>query len=138
MSEVGIDLSGRRPRGSRRWRARPAWARSPSLWALRRPAPCRSRSIEWDLRDPHEMPLADVREIRNEIEARIEQLVVDLTSPRMAVFARFEALVADAIDALPRPNFKRSLRAWRWSSTMRAVMHTPTVSTSGTEWRGSI
>ncbi len=107
MSEVGIDLSGRRPQGIEKVEAAgldvAVIVGAPQALPLSVP-----RSIEWDLRDPHEMPLADVREIRNEIEARIEQLVVELDVAADGRFARFEALVADAIDALP-PEFQKIL-----------------------------
>jgi len=34
--------------------------------------------VDWDLRDPKDLPLDDVRTIRNVIESRIENLVKDL------------------------------------------------------------
>jgi arsenate reductase len=36
------------------------------------------RYVDWDLRDPKDLPLDDVRGIRDDIDSRVEELVKDL------------------------------------------------------------
>ena len=36
------------------------------------------RYVDWDLRDPKDLPIDDVRAIRDDIESRVEELVKDL------------------------------------------------------------
>ena len=36
------------------------------------------RYIDWDLRDPKDLPIAEVREIRDEIAKRIEGLLAEI------------------------------------------------------------
>jgi protein-tyrosine-phosphatase/predicted Zn-dependent protease with MMP-like domain len=107
MSEVGIDLSERRPQGIEN-----AEVERPNVVVIvssHQNLPVSApRSIEWDLLDPHGLSIAAVREIRNEIEARVEQLIVELDVAEDDRLARFEALVADAIDGLP-PEFQKIL-----------------------------
>lgn len=37
--------------------------------------------VDWDLPDPKDKPLPDVRKIRNEIENRVETLAISLSGP---------------------------------------------------------
>ena len=57
--------------------------------------------LDWELADPRGRPPEEVRAIRDEIEARVEQLAAELDAATDPGLARFESLVADAIDRLP-------------------------------------
>jgi arsenate reductase (thioredoxin) len=78
MREEGIDLSGRVPRVLTDELAR--WADIVITMGCGDACPVipGKRYIDWDLRDPKDLPLDDVRAIRSDIESRIESLVKDL------------------------------------------------------------
>jgi len=78
MREEGIDLSRRVPRVLTDELAR--WADVVITMGCGDACPVipGKRYIDWDLRDPKDLPLDDVRGIRNDIESRIENLVKDL------------------------------------------------------------
>jgi arsenate reductase len=78
MKEVGIDLSSRKPRLLTDELAR--WADIVITMGCGDSCPVipGTRYIDWDLRDPSELPLDDVREIRDEIAGRVADLVKDL------------------------------------------------------------
>ncbi len=59
------------------------------------------RYIDWDLPDPKGRPAEEVRQTREDIAARVEQLVAELDAAEDPDLARFESLVADAMDRLP-------------------------------------
>jgi arsenate reductase len=78
MKEEGIDLSGRRPQILTDELAR--WADVVITMGCGDACPVipGKRYIDWDLRDPKDLPLEEVREVRDDIEIRIAGLVKDL------------------------------------------------------------
>ena len=74
MQEVGIDLSGRRPRKlDLETQLHTDWAVTLACGGT---CPYVPGFVEdWDVRDPRGLPLAEVREIRDEIERRVRDLV---------------------------------------------------------------
>jgi len=78
MQEEGIDLSGRTPRLLDDELAR--WADVVITMGCGDACPVipGKRYIDWDLQDPKDLPLDDVRAIRDDIESRIVGLVKDL------------------------------------------------------------
>ena len=78
MEELGIDLSRREPRLLTDEMAR--WADVVITMGCGDACPVipGKRYIDWDLRDPKELPLDDVRSIRDDIEGRVAELVKDL------------------------------------------------------------
>ncbi len=76
MREVGIDLSGRRPRKlTVEMQLHADWAVTMGCGDACPFVPARVE--EWDLRDPGGEPIGVVREIRDEIEDRVRSLAVD-------------------------------------------------------------
>jgi arsenate reductase len=78
MGEVGIDLAGRTPRVLTDELA--SWADVVVTMGCGDACPVipGKRYIDWDLRDPKDLPLDEVRAIRNDIAARVASLVKDL------------------------------------------------------------
>jgi arsenate reductase (thioredoxin) len=78
MREDGIDVSRRVPRLLTDDLAR--WADVVVTMGCGDACPVipGKRYIDWDLRDPKDLPLDDVRAIRDDIKARVEELVKDL------------------------------------------------------------
>ena len=78
MREKGIDVSDRAPRLLTDDLAR--WADVVVTMGCGDACPVipGKRYIDWDLRDPKDLPLDDVRAIRDDIETRVEELVKDL------------------------------------------------------------
>ena len=78
MREDGIDVSQRVPRLLTDDLAR--WADVVVTMGCGDACPVipGKRYIDWDLRDPKDLPLDDVRAIRDDIKARVEELVKDL------------------------------------------------------------
>ena len=78
MREEGIDLSRRVPRVLTDELAR--WADVVITMGCGDACPVipGKTYVDWDFRDPKDLPLDDVRAIRNVIESRIENLVKDL------------------------------------------------------------
>ena len=78
LKEEGIDLSGRTPRLLDDELAR--WADVVITMGCGDSCPVipGKRYIDWDLRDPTDLPLDEVRAIRDDIEGRIVDLVKDL------------------------------------------------------------
>jgi arsenate reductase (thioredoxin) len=78
MGEVGIDLEGRTPRLLTHELA--SWADVVVTMGCGDACPVipGKRYIDWDLRDPKDLPLDEVRAIRNDIAARVASLVKDL------------------------------------------------------------
>ena len=78
MEELGIDLSRREPLLLTDEMAR--WADVVITMGCGDACPVipGKRYIDWDLRDPKELPLDDVRSIRDDIEGRVAELVKDL------------------------------------------------------------
>ena len=78
MKEKEIDLSGRTPRRLTDELAR--WADVVVTMGCGDACPVipGRRYIDWELRDPKDLPLDEVRAIRDDIESRIVNLVKDL------------------------------------------------------------
>jgi arsenate reductase len=75
MAELGIDLTGRVPKGITREDAE--WADVVVTMGCGEdacPAVPGQRRLDWDLRDPIGLPLEEVRLIRDDIRRRIEEL----------------------------------------------------------------
>jgi arsenate reductase len=78
MKEKGIDLTGRVPRRLTDDDAR--WADVVITMGCGDSCPVipGKKYIDWDLRDPKDLPLDEVRAIRHDIEIRVNALVKDL------------------------------------------------------------
>lgn len=78
MREIGIDLGGRTPQRLTDELAQ--WADVIVTMGCGDACPVipGKRYIDWDLRDPKDLPLDDVRAIREDIESRVRRLVKDL------------------------------------------------------------
>jgi arsenate reductase len=81
MGELGVDLSGRRPR--RLERADSEWADVVVTMGCGDSCPYipGRRYLDWDLPDPSGRPLEEVRAIRDDIAQRVEGLVHELFTP---------------------------------------------------------
>lgn len=82
MKEEGVDLSGRVPRMLTDDLAR--WADIVVTMGCGDACPVipGRRYIDWELTDPKDLPLNDVRRIRNDIKGRVAALVEDLDAER--------------------------------------------------------
>ncbi len=80
MRELGIDVSGRVPRKLTDDLAQ--WADVVVTMGCGDECPYipGKRYIDWDLRDPKDQPVEEVREIRDEIAARVRALVRELSA----------------------------------------------------------
>jgi arsenate reductase len=78
MSEVGVDLEGRTPRLLTDELAR--WADVVVTMGCGDACPVipGRRYVDWELSDPKDLPLDEVRAIRNDIASRVASLVKDL------------------------------------------------------------
>jgi arsenate reductase (thioredoxin) len=78
MSEVGIDIAGNRPQKLTDELAE--WADLVITMGCEDECPYipGKRYIDWDLADPAELPLTQVRAIRDDIDRRVKDLVVEL------------------------------------------------------------
>lgn len=78
MEEEGVDVSRRVPRLLTNDLAR--WADVVITMGCGDACPVipGKRYIDWDLRDPNNLPLDDVRAIRDDIKLRVDELVKDL------------------------------------------------------------
>jgi arsenate reductase len=78
MGELGIDLSGSRPRGLSEEDAR--WADVVVTMGCGDECPYipGRRYLDWDLEDPKGRPIEEVRTTRDEIERRVGELVREL------------------------------------------------------------
>jgi arsenate reductase len=78
MREAGIDLGGREPQRLTDELAQ--WADVVVTMGCGDACPVipGKKYIDWDLRDPKDLPLEEVREIRDDIESRVDLLVKDL------------------------------------------------------------
>jgi arsenate reductase (thioredoxin) len=84
MSELGIDLSGERPKALTRELAERADVVVTMGCGDACPYIPGRRYIDWDLPDPAGRPPDEVRAIRDEIGERVEALVAELSSARAA------------------------------------------------------
>jgi protein-tyrosine-phosphatase len=78
MSELGVDVSGRRPRGLTRELAEQADVVVTMGCGDECPYIPGKRYLDWDLPDPKGRPVDEVRETRDEIARRVEELVSEL------------------------------------------------------------
>jgi protein-tyrosine-phosphatase len=90
MRELGIDLSGRRPQ-----RLTTALAEQADVVVTMGcgdacPYIPGTRYLDWDLPDPKDRPLDEVRAVRDEIARRVEQLVAELGADTGAPMPRHE------------------------------------------------
>ena len=78
MRELGVDLADRAPH--RLDRADAEWADVVVTMGCGDACPYipGKRYVDWELQDPKGLPLDDVRAIRDDIRARIEELVAEL------------------------------------------------------------
>ena len=78
MREVGVDLSDRVPRLLDREDAE--WADVVVTMGCGDACPVvpDTRYVDWDLTDPADLPLEEVRSIRDEISDRVEELISEL------------------------------------------------------------
>ena len=85
MAEIGYDLSGRTPRQLEP-EADAAWADVVVTMGCGDVCPVLpgKRYVDWGLEDPAWMSLAQVRELRDEIERRVGELARELDSARAA------------------------------------------------------
>lgn len=78
MRELGIDLSGRKPRLLTRELAERADVVVTMGCGDACPYVPGRRQLDWDLPDPKHRPIAEVRAIRDEIARRVSRLLVEL------------------------------------------------------------
>ena len=79
MREIGVDVSGRKPRGLERSDAE--WADVVVTMGCGDECPFipGKRYVDWDLQDPMGLPLAEVRRVRDEIARRVDALLRELS-----------------------------------------------------------
>jgi arsenate reductase (thioredoxin) len=84
MSELGIDLSDRRPK--RLTRELAEWADLVVTMGCGDECPYvpGTRYLDWDLPDPSGLPLDEVRAVRDEIARRVKALTAELAAPAEA------------------------------------------------------
>jgi len=78
MSELGIDVSGERPKALTREMAERADVVVTMGCGDACPYIPGKRYVDWDLADPAGLPLEEVRAIRDEIDGRVRALVAEL------------------------------------------------------------
>jgi protein-tyrosine-phosphatase len=78
MEEVGIDVSRERPKKLTREMAERADVVVTMGCGDECPYIPGKRYVDWDLPDPKGRPLEEVREVRDEIERRVRELVEEL------------------------------------------------------------
>ncbi|HVP02989.1 MAG TPA: arsenate reductase ArsC [Solirubrobacteraceae bacterium] len=78
MHELGVDLSDRRPRPLTRELADAADVVVTMGCGDECPYIPGKRYLDWDLRDPKDLPIEQVRAIRDDIARRVEALVAEL------------------------------------------------------------
>jgi arsenate reductase (thioredoxin) len=98
MRELGIDLSGRRPRKlTVEMQLHADWAVTMGCGDACPYVP--TRVEDWDIADPADQPIESVREIRDEIEERVQELIdgrlPDIRSDRTSHQLRLMRLIPD-------------------------------------------
>jgi arsenate reductase len=78
MADLGIDLSGRTPQGLRQ--ADAEWADVVVTMGCGDECPYipGKRYVDWELQDPADVSLAEVRALRDEIARRVDALLAEL------------------------------------------------------------
>lgn len=84
MQEIGIDLTDRKPTGLTRELAEQADLVITMGCGDQCPVIPDKQYLDWDLPDPANQPLATVREIRDEINTRVRNLIKRLNEPANA------------------------------------------------------
>jgi arsenate reductase len=79
MREIGVDVSGEQPKELTREQAERADVVVTMGCGDECPYIPGRRYLDWDLRDPSGLRLEEVREVRDEIERRVQSLVAELT-----------------------------------------------------------
>jgi arsenate reductase (thioredoxin) len=79
MEELGLDVSGERPRRLTREMAERADVVVTMGCGDECPYIPGKRYLDWDLPDPNGRPLEEVREVRDEIERRVAELAEELS-----------------------------------------------------------
>jgi arsenate reductase (thioredoxin) len=82
MRELGVDLSGRRPRRLTREQVEAADVVVTMGCGDDCPYVPDRRYLDWNLTDPKGLPIGEVRAIRDDIAQRVEALVATLDQPR--------------------------------------------------------
>jgi arsenate reductase (thioredoxin) len=83
MSELGIELGDRTPRGLTLEAAEAADVVVTMGCGDECPYVPGKRYVDWDLQDPKGLPVDQVRAIRDEIAGRVEELVAELDQTSM-------------------------------------------------------
>jgi protein-tyrosine-phosphatase len=81
MAEIGIDLAHRRPQLLTREMAERADVVVSMGCGDECPYIPGKRYVDWDLEDPAEMPIEEVRGLRDDIARRVDALLVELDGP---------------------------------------------------------
>ncbi|OJU79833.1 MAG: heat-shock protein HtpX [Solirubrobacterales bacterium 70-9] len=81
MAEIGIDLAGRRPQLLTREMAERADVVVTMGCGDECPYIPGKRYVDWDLQDPAEMSIEEVRGLRDDIARRVDGLLVELDGP---------------------------------------------------------
>ena len=114
MREIGIDIAGRRPKKlDREMQLHADWAIT-----LHCKASCpfvASQLEDWDVDDPADEPLERVREIRDEIEYRVRELVEtrldDMRTDETAHRIRLQKLIPSLVEEFGRDKPAEEIRA---------------------------
>lgn len=114
MREVGIDLSGRKPkRLDLEMQLHADWAITLACAGSCPYVP--SAAEDWDVPDPHGRPLEEVREIRDEIERRVVDLVGErldaIRSDRTAHETRLRRLLPSLVEEFSSTHSAEEIRA---------------------------
>jgi arsenate reductase len=79
MAEIGIDISGQKPKALTQEMVDNATRRISMGCGVEESCPAWARPDEdWDLDDPHHQPIEVVRRIRDQIRSRVEALIREL------------------------------------------------------------
>ena len=116
MREVGVDLSDRRPRKLTRELAEEADVVVTMGCGDECPYIPGKRYVDWDLPDPSSRPLAQVRDIRDEIARRVGELADELdrtsTERERPTLEAFEHAYSMANEAFNRHDFESAFRGF--------------------------
>ena len=114
MAEIGIDLSGRRPRKlTVEMQLHADWAITMGCGDACPYVPAKVE--DWDVPDPADQPLEVVREIRDEIDHRVRELVSErlpeIRADRTAHRLRLERLLPDLVGEFEGARAPEEIRA---------------------------
>jgi protein-tyrosine-phosphatase len=80
MSEIGIDMTGQKSKAISESMVKSS-TKTVNMGCMDKevcPATMISKMINWDLKDPKNQPIEKVREIRDEIEQKVKDLILQL------------------------------------------------------------